>query len=116
MSASLRARLAKLEQQVRLSAEKDPKGMSDDELCREINLLLDHARQVVWWHGNHPEGLNGPHIYAFTIEEVTLEMIVQSEHVEEGWRFAARTLIDAGYRRQQHLERISSDANRTDLR
>jgi hypothetical protein len=43
-------------------------------------------------------------------------MIVQSKHVEEGWRFAAQTLIEAGCRRQQHLERSNPSANRTDLR
>lgn len=101
MSASLRARLAKLEALVPL---KGTERMSDAEMCDELNRLLEHARCAVWWSANHPQGMTGPYVHAFTLEEVTLEMIVESEHVEEGWRFVAQTLIDVNHRRQQDKE------------
>jgi len=115
MSTSLRARLAKLEQQIKLFDSKSVRKMSDAELCSELNSLLERARQVVLWHANHPEGINGPYINTLAVEEVTLEMIAQSEHVDEGWRFAARTLIEAGIRKQQNIEGISQYADRTPL-
>jgi len=108
MSANFRSRLAKLEH--RLPAGKDIKLMSDDEICEEINIFLERARQCVWWHANHPEGFNGPVINALSIEEVTIEMIVLSEHVEEGDRRVAQLMIDAGTRRESARIMNSADS------
>lgn len=96
MSTNFRARLVKLEQ---VSDGKCLDLMSDDEIREEINSLLECPRKSIFRHAAHPDGLNDP---AFSIEEITLEMIVLSDQIDEGWRFVAQTLIDAGFLRQNH--------------
>lgn len=90
-----RARLAKLEKVTHESF----RTMSDEELAAEIDESLNHARSVVCYHLNRPDGLICDPIGQNAESDVTLQMIADSEHVNDIEKQIARLLIETGCRK-----------------
>lgn len=98
MSSSLRTRLARLEDAGNSGVQRIVERMSDEELDAELRKHLEHAALTVAWHAAHPDGrleASAPYMAPYMApSDVTLEMIRDSEHVEDIYRCVAEILCE----------------------
>lgn len=96
MSSSLRTRLARLEDAGNSGVRRIVERMSDEELDAELRKHLEHAALTVAWHAAHPDGRLEASAPYMAPSDVTLEMIRDSEHVEDIYRRVAEILCARG--------------------
>lgn len=90
-----RARLAKLEKVTNESF----RTMSDEDLVTEIDDVMKFSRYTVCYHLNHPDGVFAASTGEHSEDDITLQMIADSDAVDDVARKIATVLISAGCRK-----------------